>query len=67
VAATQPEAGLVADNPHVHAAQRSIVGHRALCGAGRITQMLAGRFDTADRMACPLCVDVMTRESTAGA
>jgi hypothetical protein len=68
VASTQPESGLVPDNPHVHAAQRSIFGHRAVCGAGRIFQMLAGRFDLEDRLGCPACVEIVAeRQRLAGA
>jgi len=43
----------------VHAVKKTINGPRAVCGAGRIDRMVAGRFDPADRQACDRCVGVV--------
>jgi hypothetical protein len=52
---TQHQCGLVNGDTSVHAVQKRITGDQAMCGAGRITQPLAGRFDPDDRLACPVC------------
>jgi hypothetical protein len=52
----QHESGLVAgEDGYVHAVQKKISGDAALCGAGRITQMIPGRFERDDERACPQC------------
>lgn len=53
---TQHEAGLVADDQTVHAARKGISGSVAVCGAGRITEIVPGRFNTDEPDACPNCV-----------
>jgi hypothetical protein len=52
---TQHETGLVDGDTAIHAVQKKITGNQALCGAGRISQPLAGRFDSDDEGACPAC------------
>jgi len=54
---TQHETGLVEGDSAVHAVQKKISGNQALCGAGRITQPLAGRFDSDDLGACGACCE----------
>jgi hypothetical protein len=54
---TQHSCGLVDGDTSVHAVQRKITGDHAVCGAGRLTQPLAGRFDPDDRLSCPLCCE----------
>jgi hypothetical protein len=44
----------------VHAVEKRIAGEQALCGAGRIVDRVAGRFDTDDRLACPACSGRLT-------
>jgi hypothetical protein len=58
MAATVLEAGSVAggDKP-VHAVRRRLTGAVALCGAGTIDKMLAGRFDPEAPHACPACAE----------
>jgi hypothetical protein len=51
----QHACGLVDGDTSIHAVQRKISGDHAQCGAGRITQPIAGRFDPDDRVACPAC------------
>jgi hypothetical protein len=46
VAATVHEAGFISADGSLHAVQKRINGGVALCGAGRITQVVAGRFAT---------------------
>lgn len=57
---TQHEAGFVAADELLHAAQKKISGSVALCGAGRITQPVTGRFDSDDDRACPVCRSVVS-------
>jgi hypothetical protein len=57
---TQYEAGLVPDDDRVHAAHKRISGTAALCGAGRIAQVVPGRFDSDDPAACRGCVGALT-------
>jgi hypothetical protein len=56
MAATVLESGTVdpADTL-VHAVRRRLTGAAALCGAGAIEKMLAGRFDPEATEACPEC------------
>ena len=67
-ASQDQEAGLVGEDAYVHAAERALLGHRAVCGAGRITALLAGPFTPDDRLACPacaeLCEEARPRETT---
>jgi hypothetical protein len=53
---TQQESGLVATDTFLHAVLKRINANTALCGAGRISQFVAGRFDTDDPRACAECV-----------
>jgi hypothetical protein len=53
---TQHEAGTVSSDDLTHAAKKRIDGTSALCGAGRIVQVVPGRFDSDDPNACPMCV-----------
>jgi hypothetical protein len=53
--ARQFQEGFVTANGVLHAAQRTLDGLCAVCGAGRILQLLPGRFDPEDRRACPEC------------
>ena len=57
---TQHETGHVDGDSAVHAVLKKIAGNQALCGAGRITRPLAGRFDSDDSAACPACCDKVT-------
>jgi hypothetical protein len=54
---TTHETGLVDGAAAVHAVQKKINGNQALCGAGRISRPLAGRFDSDDPGACGACCD----------
>jgi hypothetical protein len=53
---TTSERGTVADDVRTHAAVKSLRGTHALCGAGTIMSLAAGRFDTDDPEACADCV-----------
>lgn len=55
MAPTHHEAGLVAGDEFVHASKKHISGSTALCGAGRVTVPVAGRFDPDVPNACPAC------------
>jgi len=57
---TQHETGLVDGDSAVHAVLKKIAGNQALCGAGRISQPLAGRFDSDAAGACAACCDKVT-------
>src|SRR4051812_27875458 len=57
---TTYEQGTVAPHPVVHAAVRSVAGYKALCGAGRISMLVPGRFSLAQDNACPQCVQRAT-------
>jgi hypothetical protein len=57
---TQHETGLVDGDSAVHAVQNKINGNQALCGAGRISRPMAGRFDPDDEGACPACCEQVT-------
>jgi hypothetical protein len=52
---TQHETGLVSGDPAVHAVQKRINGNVALCGAGAISQPMAGRFDSDAAQSCAVC------------
>jgi hypothetical protein len=39
----------------VHAVRRRLTGGTALCGAGLIMRIVAGRFDPESQEACPAC------------
>lgn len=54
---TQHETGLVAGDQTVHAVKKSINGNAAWCGAGRISQPLAGRFDSDEPQSCAACCE----------
>jgi hypothetical protein len=54
---TQHESGLVSGDAVVHAVQKRINGNVALCGAGAISQPMAGRFDSDDGQSCAACCD----------
>ena len=56
VSATVHEAGRVADDGLLHAVQKKITGNVALCGAGRITQLVPGRFTVDGELSCASCV-----------
>jgi len=56
---TQYEAGTVSSDEQLHAAKKRIDGTSALCGAGRIVQVVPGRFDSDDPNACPRCVEAV--------
>jgi hypothetical protein len=51
----QLEEGFVLDNTSLHAAERDLDGLRAMCGAGRIVQLIPGYFDPDDQRACLAC------------
>jgi hypothetical protein len=53
--ATQLEKGFVSSSRYLHAAERILDGLDAFCGAGKIIQLVPGRFDPKDRDACPSC------------
>jgi hypothetical protein len=55
VPSTQYEAGLVSADERLHAVKKRIDGASALCGAGRIVQLVPGRFDADDPMVCADC------------
>lgn len=56
MAATVLEAGSVDSvDQLVHAVRRRLTGATALCGAGTIERMLAGRFDPEAADACRAC------------
>ena len=57
MAATVLESGCVASDQLVHAVRRRLTGATALCGAGAIERMLAGRFDPESADACPACAE----------
>ena len=57
---TQHETGLVDGDSAVHAVLKKIAGNQALCGAGRISQPRAGRFDSDAAGACAACCDKVT-------
>jgi hypothetical protein len=52
---TQHETGLVGDDIAVHAVKKGINGNVALCGAGRISRPVAGRFDSDETQSCAAC------------
>jgi hypothetical protein len=52
---TQHEQGECADGPLLHVVRRGLSGAQALCKAGPIAQVVAGRFDTDAADACPAC------------
>jgi hypothetical protein len=39
----------------LHIVSKKIAGLFAACGAGRIVQLVAGRFDPEDARSCPEC------------
>ena len=52
------EAGSIEPADHlVHAVRRRLGGGTALCGAGQIVRVVAGRFDPDSPDACPACAD----------
>jgi hypothetical protein len=53
--AKQLEEGFVSSNGVLHAAERRLQGLCAVCGAGKIIQLIPGRFDPDDQRACPVC------------
>lgn len=57
--ATGFEAGLVEIDGVIHAIRRRILGRYAICGAGRVTHALAGRFDSRDSRSCRDCAAVL--------
>jgi len=57
---TKHETGLVDGDSTVHAVQKKINGNQALCGAGRISQPVAGRFDSDNVGACAACCEQVT-------
>lgn len=57
---TKHESGLVYGDSAVHAVQKKISGNQALCGAGRISQPMAGRFDSDFDGACVACCEQVT-------
>jgi hypothetical protein len=61
MAATQYEEGYVTNNDYLHAAQRSLSGHCATCGAGKIINLTVGRFDPVHLGACPTCANLTAR------
>jgi hypothetical protein len=63
MAATVLETGTVDSGDEVvHAVRRRLTGPTALCGAGAIAKMLAGRFDPEDSDACPACAQVCNQD-----
>lgn len=58
VPATQYETGHVSADERLHAVKKRIDGAIALCGAGRIVQLVPGRFDSDDPRTCSACADV---------
>jgi hypothetical protein len=60
--------GVTAADAHNHAVvRRRLLFHWALCGAGRVSLVLSGRFDPADRMACPACAAAVREQGSSGA
>jgi hypothetical protein len=57
------EQGLV-DEPFspLHAAARGLGGLNAVCGAGKLVQLVPGRFDPDNPNACPSCVEALREE-----
>jgi hypothetical protein len=55
VPGTRYEAGFVSADERLHAATKRIDSTSALCGAGKIVQIVPGRFDTDDPAACAGC------------
>lgn len=49
------EEGFVTANGVLHAAERKLHGLCAICGAGKIIQLIPGRFDPEDHRACRAC------------
>ena len=49
------EAGSVESSDDVHAVRRRLNGAIALCGAGAIVRIVAGRFDPEAPNACAAC------------
>ncbi len=60
------ESGYAAADPRVHASRPTVSGRQAVCGAGRIVAPSAGRFDPAERDACPACGAALTAVGQAG-
>jgi len=56
VAANRFEQGLVAGAASLHAVRKTVRGLTALCGAGAIITVVAGRFDPSWTEACPECI-----------
>jgi rRNA maturation protein Nop10 len=52
---TRLEEGFVISNGYLHAAERTLEGLCAFCGAGKIVTLVPGRFNPDDRRACPIC------------
>ena len=63
VPVTQFEIGLVTSDDRQHAAKKRVDGAVALCGAGRIVQLVPGRFDSDDPAACEGCVSAAAAAS----
>ena len=53
------ETGYAAADLRQHASRPAIGGQSALCGAGRISQPLIGRFGTALTDPCPTCLALL--------
>jgi rRNA maturation protein Nop10 len=62
----QLEEGFVTSNGVLHAAERRLQGLCAVCGAGKIIQLVPGRFDPDDQRACPVCAGRAIKVQPAG-
>jgi hypothetical protein len=59
MAATRREVGLVVGDRCTHVVLPTLSGATALCGAGKITQRIAGWFDPDDPLACVNCAEAV--------
>jgi len=53
------EPGYATNDLRQHASRPAIGGPSALCGAGRITQPIVGRFGTTTPDPCPVCLELL--------
>ena len=61
----QLRVGVVGSDGKSHAVVRHWLGHRALCGAGRIVLVLPEPFKPDDRLACGECARLVRESETA--
>jgi hypothetical protein len=46
-------------SPLVHAARKTLQGHKAVCDGARIETFVSGRFDGAAAGVCPACAEAV--------